>query len=143
VVVENLKKRKKTLSKITVLPVIVQRRINEKIFEANPVILELALEKFDVRMQIMMRRRMYRVNSEWHAQHKIVGRDHGCGCDYCLALSRYVADKINEHRLRRRMDNWWYEPYSHCDDQEALRLARERWKGHKATKDYIKKEVGL
>ena len=131
------------MSKITIFPVIIQRRINQKIFEANPIILELALEKFDEYTQMLIRRKMYRVNNEWHNQHKVVGRDLGCGCDYCLALSRYVAEKINEHRLRRRMDDWWYEPYSHSDDQLALRMARDKWKYHKAVKDHIKKEVGF
>jgi hypothetical protein len=142
-ITRNRQKRKKTLSKITVLPVIIQRRINEKIFEANPIILELALEKFDERIQLNLRRKMYRINVEWHSHHKPIGRDLGCGCDYCLSLSRYVSDKIIEHRLRKRQDSWWYEPYSHADDQEALRLARERWKYHKALKDRIKKEVGF
>ncbi len=41
------------------------------------------------------------------------------------------------------MDSWWYEPYSHANDQEALRLARNKWKEFKAIKDQIKIEVGL
>ena len=125
------------------LPVIVQRRINQKILEANPIILELALEKFDERQQMNLRRKMYRINVEYHNTHKVIGRDLGCGCDYCLALAKYVSQKIIEHRLRKRFDSWWYEPYSHADEQSALRLAREKWKYHKAIKDQIKVEVGL
>jgi len=131
------------LSKITVLPVIVQRRINAKVFEANPIILELALEKFDKRQQIELRRKFYRVNVAWHSQHKPVGRDLGCGCDFCLAQSRYVTEKIIEHRIRRRIDSWWYEPYSHANDQEALRSARKKWQQFKALKDQIKEEIGF
>jgi hypothetical protein len=141
--VENLKKRKK-LSKITIFPIAVEREIRQKVNEASPIIFELALEKFDVHQRIYFQQKFYRYNTEWHAAHpRPAGRDRGCGCDYCIALSRYVVERIQEHRLRRRMDNWWYGPYSHTNDQEALRYAREKWKYHKTVKDQIKQEVGL
>lgn len=123
---------------------VIEREIRQKVNEASPIILELALEKFDVHQRIYLRQKFHRFNAEWHAHHpRSAGRDLGCGCDYCMALSRYVVEKIHEHQLRRRMDNYWYEPYSHYDDQAALRNAHEKWKFHKAVKDQIKQEVGL
>jgi hypothetical protein len=132
------------VNNIPVFPIIIEREIRQKIIEANPIILELALEKFDIHQRIYFQQKFYRVNVEWHSNNpKSAGRDRGCGCDYCLALFKYVAEKINEHRLNKRMDNWWYEPYSHANDQGALRLTREKWKYHKAVKDQIKQETGL
>ena len=131
------------MSKIQVLPVIIQRRVNEKVLEATPIILEIALKKFDERTQINFRRKIHRVNINWHNTHKVVGRDHGCGCNYCLILFKYVNKKIDEHRLRRKVDNDWYEFRSHCNDYEALRKIREEWKLLKAQKDRIKIEVGF
>ena len=131
------------MSKIQVLPVIIQRRVNEKVLEATPIILEIALKKFDERTQLNFKRKLYRVNIKWHETHKVVGRDHGCGCDYCIVLSKYVAKKIIEHRLKKRMNDYWYEVYSHRNDYEVLRKTREEWKYFKAEKDSIKIEVGL
>ena len=133
----------KTLSKPGEIPLAYKKKVDERIIKANHVIIELALAKFDDRIQLSLRRKMYHMDEEWHAHNKPIGRDLGCGCDYCLALSRYVSAKIIEHRMRKRMDAWYYEPFSQSDDQESLRMARIVWKNQKAIKDSIKLEVGL
>jgi hypothetical protein len=131
------------MNKNRILPAIIQRRVNQILLEANPTIIERALEKFDEQQRIYLNRIMYKVNMEWHTLHRAIGRSHGCGCDYCISLSKYVGEKIREHRLAVRMDRWWYEPYSGMDDQKALREARENWKRLKLEKNQIKQLVGL
>lgn len=132
------------MSKIQVLPIILEREVKQRVNRASPIIFELALEKFDIHQRIYFQQKFHRYNAEWHTDHpRPTGRDRGCGCDYCIALACYVVGRIQEHRLRRKMDNWWYEPYSNTGDQEALRLARENWQSYKAVKDQIKQEIGL
>jgi hypothetical protein len=90
-------------------------------------------------------RRKFHVNEDWHKRDSITGpQQQGCGCVYCAALARYVNTKIAAHRLRKRLDDWyWLMPQDNLTGLEQLHKLEVEWPKLREAKNQIKAELGM
>lgn len=123
----------------------VARRIEQEVIASNQLIISIALERMHIRTQQGDLRQKYHVNEDWHKRDTITGpRQQGCGCVYCVALARYVNTKISAHRLRKRMDDWyWQMPQDGPMGLKQLHELEDEWPKLREAKNQIKAELGL
>jgi len=126
-------------------PMSVARRIEESINALNQVIISIALERMHIRAQQVDLRQKYHVNEDWHKHDSISGpQQQGCGCVYCVALARYLNTKVAAHRLRKRLDDWyWQMPQDNSIDLKQLQSLEEEWPRLREAKNQIKAELGM
>jgi hypothetical protein len=127
-------------------PYAVTHRV-ETILADNPLqVLELVLERMEIKVQQIEWRQRYGVNEDWHRQHKIAGLyDKGCGCAYCLAVHRYVNVKVSAHRLQCRIDAYDYmcRAYETPESLHHLRRLEEEWPRLRQIKETMRLLAGL
>lgn len=124
-------------------PMSVARRIESGITASNQRIIEIALERVHIKAQQKELRQQYGVDEDWHKHHTINSPNiRGCGCVYCVALARYVNTKVSAHRLRRRLDDWYWQMPAPTDHRQLQELENE-WPKLRAVKNQIKTELGM
>lgn len=131
--------------KIYGVPLVMALRIDKLVADCNILVIEEVLARMDKKMQQIEWRTFYGVNEDWHKHHKTGGLyDRGCGCIYCIAISRYVQTKVAAHRLKRRIDDdYMYNPHDFPEQLKQLSQLEKEWPRLREIKEEVRKLVGL